>query len=24
VANFASYSKTYGSMAGVIAFLVWL
>jgi membrane protein len=24
VANFASYNKTYGSLAGVIAFLVWL
>ncbi|MFJ8046064.1 YihY/virulence factor BrkB family protein [Kitasatospora sp. NPDC096147] len=24
VANFASYSKTYGTLAGVIAFLVWL
>ncbi|NUP22619.1 MAG: YihY/virulence factor BrkB family protein [Streptomyces sp.] len=24
VANFASYNKTYGTMAGVIAFLVWL
>lgn len=24
VANFASYNKTYGTMAGVIVFLVWL
>jgi len=24
VANFASYNKTYGSLAGVIVFLVWL
>lgn len=24
VANFASYNKTYGSMAGVIVFLIWL
>jgi membrane protein len=24
VANFASYNKTYGSVAGVIVFLVWL
>lgn len=24
VANFASYNKTYGSLAGVIAFLLWL
>lgn len=24
VANFASYSKTYGSLAGIIIFLVWL
>jgi membrane protein len=24
VANFSSYNKTYGSLAGVIAFLVWL
>ncbi len=24
VANFASYNKTYGTLAGVIAFLVWL
>jgi membrane protein len=24
IANFASYNKTYGSLAGVIVFLVWL
>lgn len=24
VANFASYNKTYGSLAGIIIFLVWL
>jgi membrane protein len=24
VANFSSYNKTYGSLAGVIVFLVWL
>ncbi len=24
VANFSSYDKTYGSLAGVIAFLLWL
>ena len=24
VANFASYNKTYGTMAGVIVFLIWL
>jgi membrane protein len=24
VANFASYNKTYGSLAGIVAFLVWL
>ena len=24
LANFASYNKTYGSLGGVIAFLVWL
>jgi membrane protein len=24
VANFAAYNKTYGSLAGVIIFLVWL
>jgi membrane protein len=24
VANFASYNKTYGTLAGVIVFLVWL
>jgi membrane protein len=24
VANFGSYNKTYGSVAGVIVFLVWL
>ena len=24
VANFASYNKTYGTMAGVVVFLVWL
>ncbi|OKJ79320.1 hypothetical protein AMK32_31595 [Streptomyces sp. CB01883] len=24
VANFASYNKTYGTMAGVIVFLLWL
>ena len=24
VANFASYNKTYGSLAGVIVFLLWL
>ena len=24
VANFASYNKTYGSLAGVIVFLIWL
>jgi membrane protein len=24
VANFASYNKTYGAIAGVIVFLVWL
>jgi membrane protein len=24
VANFASYNRTYGSLAGVVAFLLWL
>ena len=24
VANFSSYNKTYGSLAGVIVFLIWL
>jgi membrane protein len=24
VANFSSYGKTYGSLAGIIVFLVWL
>lgn len=24
IANFSSYDKTYGSMAGVVIFLVWL
>jgi len=24
VANFASYNKTYGSLAGIVVFLVWL